>query len=64
MKAPPRPARRSISAADLPQARQDYAEELLKLKEEFMQFRIPDQELAGKTLRCIEGTLGDIAALG
>ena len=47
-----------------PQARQDYAEELRKLKEEFMQFRIPDQELAGKTLRCIEGTLSDIAALG
>ena len=46
------------------QGRQEYAAELRKLKEELPRIQIPDQALAGITLRCIEGTLDDIAAVG
>ncbi|HUU29044.1 MAG TPA: hypothetical protein VM123_14645 [archaeon] len=44
-----------------PDDRKNYAKELEELKAELQGIVIPNQELIGKTLKCIDGTLKDIA---
>jgi hypothetical protein len=46
-----------------PEARKDYARELEKLIAELQGIKIPDKEKAGKTVKCIEGTLQDLYEL-
>jgi hypothetical protein len=52
-----------LSARISPEDRKTYTGELEALKSELSDIEIPNREQAEKTLRCIEGTLRDIAEL-
>jgi hypothetical protein len=45
-------------------ARADYARDLERLKGELVAMDVPRREVMSKTISCIDGTLGEIAALG
>jgi hypothetical protein len=45
-------------------ARADYARDLERLKDERVALDVPRREVVAKTISCIDGTLGEIAALG
>jgi hypothetical protein len=44
-------------------ARVDYARDLERLKDELVALDVPRRDVLAKTISCIDGTLGEIAAL-